>query len=325
MDSPTCPFGAHSMVGGHFAVSCVSAGRAHHTSQPLQPVFTPKYRRKVFFGEVRERPTQVLREACLIRDWVVLGTEVMPDHAHPFLSAPPRWSPSDVAKILKGVSARRILREFPRQGRRSFVDALLLRGECREHLSATSSPSASVRWTVAGKAFKYRLYPTRPQLRDLDRTLTLCRRLYNAALQERREAYRKAGKTAGFTSKNGGCPGYAPSCRSTREVLQNVIERVDEAFQGFFRRVKSGQKAGYPRFKGQGRYDSFTFPQAGTTGVKLQEGGKRVLLFGVGSVKVRLHRPNIKTATVKREGEHWYVVFCEVEPSLFPPTTGWWE
>jgi putative transposase len=108
-------------------------------------------------------------------------------------------------------------------------------------------------------------------------------------------------------------------------VLQNVIERVDEAFQGFFRRVKSGQKAGYPRFKGQGRYDSFTFPQAGTTGVKLQEGGKRVLLFGVGSVKVRLHRPNIKTATVKREGEHWYVVFCEVEPSLFPPTTGWWE
>ena len=37
MDSPTCPFGAHSMVGGHFVVSCVSAGRAHHTSQPLQP------------------------------------------------------------------------------------------------------------------------------------------------------------------------------------------------------------------------------------------------------------------------------------------------
>ena len=299
--------------------------RHSHYNLNYHLVFTPKYRRQVFFGEVHERLMQVLRETCLIRDWVVLGTEVMPDHAHPFLSAPPRWSPSDVAKILKGVSARRILREFPRQGRRSFVDALLLRGECREHLSATSSPSASVRWTVTRKAFKYRLYPTRPQLRDLDRTLTLCRRLYNAALQERREAYRKAGKTAGFTSKNGGCPRYAPSCRSTREVLQNVIERVDEAFQGFFRRVKSGQKAGYPRFKGQGRYDSFTFPQAGTTGVKLQEGGKRVLLFGVGSVKVRLHRPNIKTATVKREGEHWYVVFCEVEPSLFPPTTGWWE
>ncbi|MFX9612119.1 helix-turn-helix domain-containing protein, partial [Acinetobacter baumannii] len=48
------------------------------------------------------------------------------------------------------------------------------------------------------KAFKYRLYPTQPQRRDLDKTLMLCRQLYNAALQERREAYRKTGKTVGF-------------------------------------------------------------------------------------------------------------------------------
>jgi putative transposase len=48
------------------------------------------------------------------------------------------------------------------------------------------------------KAFKYRLYPTQPQARDLERTLALCRQLYNAALQERREAYKKAGKTVGF-------------------------------------------------------------------------------------------------------------------------------
>ena len=177
------------------------------------------------------------------------------------------------------------------------------------------------------KAFKYRLYPTQPQARDLERTLALCRQLYNAALQERREAYKKAGKTVGFYEQKR----YLSEIRTElpeykgihSQVLQNVIERVDKAFQGFFRRVKSGQKAGYPRFKGQGRYDSFTFPQAGTTGVKLQEGGKRVLLFGIGSVKVKLHRPlegNIKTATVKREGEHWYIVFtCEVEPSPLPP------
>jgi len=177
------------------------------------------------------------------------------------------------------------------------------------------------------KAFKYRLYPTQPQARDLERTLALCRQLYNAALQERREAYKKAGKTVGFYEQKR----YLPEIRTElpeykgihSQVLQNVIERVDKAFQGFFRRVKAGQKAGYPRFKGQGRYDSFTFPQAGTTGVKLQEGGKRVLLFGIGSVKVKLHRPlegNIKTATVKREGEHWYIVFtCEVEPSPLPP------
>jgi len=88
--------------------------RHNHYNLNYHLVFTPKYRRQVFFGEVRERLMQVLRETCLIRDWVVLGMEVMPDHVHLFLSVPPKWSPSDVAKILKGVSARRILREFPR-------------------------------------------------------------------------------------------------------------------------------------------------------------------------------------------------------------------
>jgi len=177
------------------------------------------------------------------------------------------------------------------------------------------------------KAFKYRLYPTQPQARDLERTLSLCRDLYNAALQERREAYQKAGKTVGFYEQKRWLPEIRTELpeykRVHSQVLQNVIERVDRAFQGFFRRVKAGQKAGYPRFKGQGRYDSFTFPQAGQTGVKLQEGGKRVFLYGVGSVKVKLHRSlegKVKTATVKREGEHGYIVFtCEVEPRPLPP------
>uniref|UniRef100_UPI0013B3EACF RNA-guided endonuclease InsQ/TnpB family protein n=1 Tax=Thermus caldifontis TaxID=1930763 RepID=UPI0013B3EACF len=110
------------------------------------------------------------------------------------------------------------------------------------------------------------------------------------------------------------------------QVLQNVLERVDKAFQGFFRRVKAkGGKAGYPRFKGERRYDSFTFPQAEKTGVKLQKDGKRVVIHGIGSVKVKLHRPlegRIKTATVKREGDEWYIVFvCEVEPTPLPAST----
>ena len=176
------------------------------------------------------------------------------------------------------------------------------------------------------KAFKYRLYPTQPQHKDLERTLALCRQLYNAALQERREAYQKAGKTVGFYEQKRWLPEIRtelPEYKGVHsQVLQNVIERVDKAFQGFFRRVRAGQKAGYPRFKGRERYDSFTFPQAGQTGVKLQEGGKRVLIYGIGSVKVKLHRPlegRLKTATVKREGEHWYLVFtCEVEPRPLP-------
>ncbi|WP_245575116.1 RNA-guided endonuclease InsQ/TnpB family protein [Meiothermus rufus] len=182
-------------------------------------------------------------------------------------------------------------------------------------------------WMTMRKAFKYRLYPTKPQARDLERTLFLCRQLYNAALQERRDAYRKAGVSLTYYQQKRSLPEIRTELLEYKgvhsQVLQNVIERVDLAFQGFFRRVKHGENPGYPRFKGQGRYDSFTFPQAGTTGVKLQKDGKRVLLYGIGSVKVKLHRPlegRLKTATVKREAEHWYIVFvCEVEPKPLPP------
>ncbi|RDI96719.1 transposase, partial [Meiothermus sp. QL-1] len=120
------------------------------------------------------------------------------------------------------------------------------------------------------KAFKYRLYPTKPQAKDLERTLALCRQLYNAALQERREAWKKARKTVGFHAQKRWLPEIRtelPEYKSIHsQVLQNVIERADRAFQGFFRRVRAGEKPGYPRFKGKGRYDSFTFPQAGQTG-----------------------------------------------------------
>jgi len=176
------------------------------------------------------------------------------------------------------------------------------------------------------KSFKYRLHPTKPQQKDLENTLSLCCELYNAALQERRDAYKKVKKSiTRFEQINSlvlvknELPEYK---KIHSQVLCNVIDRVDNAYKGFFRRVKKGQKPGFPRFKGKQRYDSFTFPQAYATGVKIQNDGKRVLLHGIGSVKVKLHRDlegKIKTATIKREGELWYIVFsCEVEPKRLP-------
>jgi putative transposase len=47
------------------------------------------------------------------------------------------------------------------------------------------------------------------------------------------------------------------------QVLQDVCQRLDKTFQAFFRRLKNGEKAGFPRFRGQNRYDSFTYPQSG--------------------------------------------------------------
>jgi putative transposase len=102
------------------------------------------------------------------------------------------------------------------------------------------------------------------------------------------------------------------------QVLQNVQERVDLAFKAFFRRVKAGEKAGYPRFRGYGLYDSFTFKQFG---FELLDNG--LYLSKIGEMKIILHRPiegRIKTLTIQRDAVgNWYACFaCEVEPEPLP-------
>jgi putative transposase len=103
--------------------------------------------------------------------------------------------------------------------------------------------------------------------------------------------------------------------------LQNVQERVELAFKAFFRRVRAGEKdPGYPRFKGYGRYDSFTFKQYG---FKLER--NRLNLSKIGSVYIEVHRPlvgKVNTLTIRRDAlGNWYACFsCDVEPNLLPPT-----
>lgn len=110
-----------------------------------------------------------------------------------------------------------------------------------------------------------------------------------------------------------------PSLASVHsQVLQNVAVRIDLAFKAFFRRVKASENPGYPRFRGKGRYDSFTFPQSG-----FSLDGNILRLSKIGNVKVVLHRPvegNIKTCTIKRSStDKWYVMFsCEWEPTPLP-------
>jgi len=93
------------------------------------------------------------------------------------------------------------------------------------------------------------------------------------------------------------------------QVLNNVLDRLDKAFKNFFRRVKSGEKPGYPRFKGRDRYDSFTFPQSG---YKIE--GNELVLSKIGAIKLKQHReiPGdaiIKFCTIKRDVDQWYVSF----------------
>ena len=103
------------------------------------------------------------------------------------------------------------------------------------------------------------------------------------------------------------------------QVLQNVGVRVDLAFKAFFRRCKAGEKPGFPRYKGEGRYDSLTYPQASSFALK--EG--RLRLGKVGLVPVRQHRlleGTPKTCTVRRSATgKWYAtIVCEVESKPLP-------
>jgi len=88
-----------------------------------------------------------------------------------------------------------------------------------------------------------------------------------------------------------------------------VLHRLDNAFAAFFRRVTAGARPGYPRFQGQDRYNSFTYPQVGAHGGAVLDGGV-LALSKIGRIRLRLHRPlqgTPKTVTISREADGWYV------------------
>ncbi len=166
------------------------------------------------------------------------------------------------------------------------------------------------------RSYRYRLYPNKAQETVLLSTLETCRRLYNNALAERRDAWKDEQRSVTYREQQDALPGnkdeYQQQVHS--QILQDVLRRLRKAFDAFFRRVRNGGTAGHPRFKGKGRYDSFTYPQSGFS---LSEDERHITLSKIGPVRIRLHRPlegRLKTCTVKRDVDQWYVVFsCEVE------------
>ena len=176
------------------------------------------------------------------------------------------------------------------------------------------------------KNFQYRLFPTKKQAHRLEATLEECRWLYNHLLDRRKTAYEQEGKSLTCYGQQATYPmlkEQRPSLNSVHsQVLQNVAVRIDLAMKAFFRRLKAGEKPGYPRFKGYERYDSFTYPQSGFSITY----DNRVSLSKIGAVKMVYHRPikgTIKTATVHRSSTgKWYITFsCECEPERLDPLT----
>lgn len=151
-----------------------------------------------------------------------------------------------------------------------------------------------------------------------------CRWLYNKILETRKNAYEQDGVSLRLYDTQNMIPGWKAERSSLKSVhslvLQQVNIRVDLAFKAFFRRVKSGETPGYPRFKGYGRYDSMTFTQYGN-GAKIANG--KLVLSKIGDIKIVLHRELIglpKTVCVRRSatGKWSATVSCVTEEDKLP-------
>ncbi len=165
--------------------------------------------------------------------------------------------------------------------------------------------------------YKYRVSLTRTQRRLLEQQLEICRWVYNQTLALRKVAWEERKETLSAYDTNKFLPVWKtehPELKQVyAQVLQNVQARVDLAFKAFFRRTKTGENPGYPRFKGKRRYDSITYPQY-RKGMRLD--GNRLTLAKFGTVQVKLHRPlegQIKTVTLHRTSTDKYFVSFAVE------------
>jgi putative transposase len=171
--------------------------------------------------------------------------------------------------------------------------------------------------------FQYRLYPTPAQATAMQHALDECRWLYNRLLEERKLAWEKSETSVTLydqINRMGALKAeHATLTDVHSQVLQNVAVRIDLAFKAFFRRVKAGEKPGFPRFRGAGWYDSFCYPGSGH-----KVDGQRVVLSKIGHIKAVIHRPlegTVKTCCVKRTSTgKWFATFaCDVEDSPFSP------
>lgn len=176
------------------------------------------------------------------------------------------------------------------------------------------------------KAYKFRLYPNEEKRGILEETLQTCRILYNNLLAERRDTYREIGRSPSYykqklslVEKKLNNP-YLPEVHS--QVLQDVALRLQRTFDNFFKEIKEGRKAGYPRFKGRNRYDSFTYPQSGS-GVMLKNG--KLHISKIGAIRIFQHRPipsnaTVKTCTIRRDVDKWYACFSvQTDEPALPP------
>jgi len=177
------------------------------------------------------------------------------------------------------------------------------------------------------RAFKFRLYPSANQERELGIMVETHRRLYNAALEQRKLAYETRGISLNYYAQANQLKDLREDdpyqARTNFSSEQATLRRLDTSYQNFFRRRKQGSRTpGFPRFKGRDHFDSVTFPTYGD-GIRLND--NRLRVQHVGTIRTKVHRTvegTVKTAAIKREADKWFVVLsCDLGSVVVPPST----
>jgi putative transposase len=164
-----------------------------------------------------------------------------------------------------------------------------------------------------------RLYPTKRQEAILSDWLELHRQLYNNSLAERKNAWEKERRVVSYNEQQNTLPDFKEQRPEYvplgSHALQETVRRVDRAYKAFFRRVKNGEKPGYPRFKDRNRFDSFTYPCVSgwkllSLGHEKKHGCKgKLRISNLGDIRLRgrcrvdivsLERKDMPRLTVKR-------------------------
>ena len=169
------------------------------------------------------------------------------------------------------------------------------------------------------KAFKYRIYPNKSQISALENTFSMCRHLYNWSFMERKEAWEQEQRTVTYQEQQNALPALKEERPWFKEVysqvLQDVLKRLDLAYEKFFR-----EKRGYPKLRKKGQWTSICYPQYRYSPQK-----GHIYVPKIGTVKIKLHRPlpqgaRIKTLSIMKEGTKWFASFSvEYDVSLKPP------
>ncbi len=180
-------------------------------------------------------------------------------------------------------------------------------------------------------SYKFRLYPNEEQINLIERTFGCCRYVYNYYLATRQETYQISGTTLNYY----GCCKDLTVLKQQQETfwlqevdataLQSSVQDLDRAFQNFFRRVKQGEKPGYPKFKSKHNHKQTYKSKCVGSNIRVLD--KAVQLPKLGKVKCRISRKvegRILSATVSKTAscKYYVAICCRLEQDIpkLPPT-----